>query len=64
MQTCPYYRISPNQNRQQLEQSHLMWSSLNSTTLYRDLRGEMITFLRKANKHGKMSSKAWGKGKG
>lgn len=41
-----------------------MWSSLNSTTLYRDLRGEMIRFLRKANKQGKMSDKAWGRGRG
>ncbi len=41
-----------------------MWSSLNSTVLYRDLRGEMIRFLRRANKQGKMSDKAWGKGRG
>ncbi|KAK4705368.1 hypothetical protein P7C70_g837, partial [Phenoliferia sp. Uapishka_3] len=53
----------PNQNKQQLEQSHLLWSSMNSTFIG-DLRDSMIHFLRKANKAGRMSKKAWGEGHG
>ncbi|KAI5474519.1 alpha 1,2-mannosyltransferase, glycosyltransferase family 71 protein [Pseudohyphozyma bogoriensis] len=63
IKTCPSHRISPNQNRQQLDQSHLLWSSINSTMVH-DLRSTMIGVLRKANNEGKMSEGAWGSGRG
>ncbi|KAM0752545.1 hypothetical protein T439DRAFT_286821 [Meredithblackwellia eburnea MCA 4105] len=63
MKTCPSYRIQPNQNKQQLEQSHLLWSSMNSTMIG-GLRASMISHLHRANKEGRMSKKAWGTGRG
>ncbi|ORY81239.1 mannosyltransferase putative-domain-containing protein [Leucosporidium creatinivorum] len=63
LETCPDYRIKPNQNMQMLENSHLKWATMNSSRI-NGLRGEMIAYLRKAEKEGKMGQKAWGKGRG
>jgi hypothetical protein len=61
-QSCPSHRIKPNQNSQQLDNSHLIWTALNTTGIMQ-LRQEMITFLRRMEKEGKMGPKAWGEGK-
>ncbi|GAA5904617.1 hypothetical protein JCM6882_004922 [Rhodosporidiobolus microsporus] len=63
METCPSYRIKPNQNSQQLDNSHLVWSSMNTSTIM-GLRAEMIGFLRKKEEEGAMAERAWGEGKG
>ncbi|GAA5969200.1 hypothetical protein JCM8115_004315 [Rhodotorula mucilaginosa] len=63
VQSCPSHRIKPNQNSQQLDNSHLIWTALNTTGIMQ-LRQEMITFLRRMEKEGKMGPKAWGEGKG
>lgn len=62
-QTCPDYRIRPNQNTGMLDKSHLLWAAMNSSRIL-GLRGEMVSYLRKAEKEGKMSEKAWGRGRG
>lgn len=41
-----------------------MWSSLNSTVLYSQLRDEMIGYLRRREAEGAMAEGAWGTGKG
>lgn len=46
-----------------MEQSHLLWSTLSSHRI-KELRQDMISYLRKASSEGKMSSSAWGEGKG
>ena len=61
-QSCPSHRIKPNQNSQQLDNSHLIWTALNTTGIMQ-LREEMITFLRRMEREGKMGPKAWGEGK-
>ncbi|GAA5904634.1 hypothetical protein JCM6882_004927 [Rhodosporidiobolus microsporus] len=58
METCPSYRIKPNQNSQQLDNSHLVWSSMNTSAIM-GLRGEMIGFLRKKEEEGAMAEGAW-----
>ncbi|GAA5873215.1 hypothetical protein JCM8547_008603 [Rhodosporidiobolus lusitaniae] len=63
METCPSYRIRPNENTQQLGNSHLVWSSMNTTAIM-GYRNEMISYLRKRGQEGAMGPKAWGKGKG
>ncbi|KWU42940.1 hypothetical protein RHOSPDRAFT_20358, partial [Rhodotorula sp. JG-1b] len=63
VQSCPSHRIKPNQNSQQLDNSHLIWTALNTTGIMQ-LREEMITFLRRMEREGKMGPKAWGEGKG
>ncbi|GAA5992174.1 hypothetical protein JCM11641_007787 [Rhodosporidiobolus odoratus] len=62
-ETCPSYRIRPNQNGQMLENAHVLWASMNTTGLMAQ-RKEMIDYLRKREQEGAMSEKAWGKGKG
>ncbi|BGP58166.1 hypothetical protein JCM8202v2_005827 [Rhodotorula sphaerocarpa] len=63
VQSCPSHRIKPNQNQQLLDNSHLVWTALNTTGIM-GLRGEMIEFLRRKEKEGKMGRGAWGEGKG
>lgn len=61
-QSCPSHRIKPNQNSQQLDNSHLVWTALNTTGIMQ-LREEMVTFLRRKERQGEMGPGAWGEGK-
>ncbi|GAA6021382.1 hypothetical protein JCM10207_002029 [Rhodosporidiobolus poonsookiae] len=63
LETCPQYRIKPSQNGQMLDNSHTLWASMNTTAIM-GIRSEMIGYLRKREKEGATSEKAWGKGKG
>ncbi|BGP20067.1 hypothetical protein JCM10213_003549 [Rhodosporidiobolus nylandii] len=63
METCPTYRIRPNQNGQLLENSHVLWASMNTSQIMAT-RKEMIDYLREREAEGAMAPAAWGKGKG
>ncbi|GAA5821126.1 hypothetical protein JCM11251_001976 [Rhodosporidiobolus azoricus] len=63
LETCPEYRIQPNQMPGQLDRSHLTWASLNSSAIM-GLRGEMIGYLRAKESEGAFGEHAWGQGKG
>ncbi|GAA6037587.1 hypothetical protein JCM8097_006128 [Rhodosporidiobolus ruineniae] len=63
LETCPEYRIRPNENNQMLGNSHLTWTSMGTSRIM-ELRGEMISYLRRREAEGAMGPEAWGKGKG
>ncbi|KAK4046908.1 hypothetical protein OIO90_006390 [Microbotryomycetes sp. JL221] len=63
LETCPEYRIKPNQNSQMLDKSHMLWASMNSTQVF-GLRDEMIHYIQQCQTQGKLSKDQWGKGRG
>ncbi|GAA5911619.1 hypothetical protein JCM5296_001615 [Sporobolomyces johnsonii] len=60
IETCPAFRIHPNQNRDMLDKSHLLWSSMNTTQVM-GLREEMIAYLRRREEEGAL--RQWGEGR-
>ncbi|CEQ42039.1 SPOSA6832_03801, partial [Sporobolomyces salmonicolor] len=60
VETCPAYRIHPNQNRDMLDKAHLLWSSMNTSQVM-GLREEMIAYLRRREEEGAL--KQWGEGR-
>lgn len=63
LETCPQHKYGPAANRQQHDQSDLIWHALNSSVIS-SLRDEAIHYLRWCQQSGKLNEEHQGQGRG